>query len=55
MARWKIASWQKLCAAAGQRAALAGALPEILLTRRRNQAVLRRASPSRAPAVAWPA
>jgi hypothetical protein len=34
MARWKIASWQKLCAAAGQRAALASALPKNLLTRR---------------------
>ncbi len=32
---------QKLRAAAGQRAALAGALPENLLTRRRNQAALR--------------
>src|SRR5215471_862902 len=30
---------QKLCAAAGQRAALARALPENLLTRRRDQAV----------------
>jgi hypothetical protein len=39
---------QKLRAAAGQRAALAGALPENLLMRRRNQAVLRCASPSRA-------
>jgi hypothetical protein len=38
---------QKLRAAAGQRAAPEGALPENLLTRRRNQAVLRPASPSR--------
>jgi hypothetical protein len=38
---------QKLRAAATQRAALAGALPENLLTRRRKQATLRRASPSR--------
>jgi len=41
MARWKIASWQKLCAAGGQPAALAGAIPENLLMRRRNQALLR--------------
>jgi hypothetical protein len=41
MARWKIASWQKLCAAAGQRAALAGAIPKNLLMHRRNQALLR--------------
>jgi hypothetical protein len=46
---------QKLRATADQRAALAGALPENLLTRRRDRAVLRRASPSLAPAVAWSA
>jgi hypothetical protein len=46
---------QKLRATADQRAALAGALPENLLTRRRDRAVLRRASPSLAPAAAWSA
>jgi hypothetical protein len=46
---------QKLRATADQRAALAGALPENLLTCRRDRAVLRRASPSLAPAVAWSA
>jgi hypothetical protein len=45
---------QKLRATADQRAALAGALPENLLTRRRDRAVLRRASPSLAPALCPP-